>query len=380
MRLRPIVFGWAVLALGLLLRPAYAGESMEGKNNPVTFDGVVWGFYQYVVEDASTGNQGKDFDFNRFSIDRVYLTFASKLGDRYTGRARLELQNNNDGTVTNFLKTADIAVREPFGLGSSTLRFGQTEGAVSPFLEKPWGYRIVSKTTTDRYLGLSTTYLGAGLASKLAGGIIETDVLLANRVPANKNISDGGDAKYKTLAGRVLLRPIQEGVAKGLAFGGYAQYAPKRSPSGENSDLWFGGHAYFDAPKFVAGVQYDSRVTKVADEDVTSAVISGFARYAVTEKIEIFGRVDAVDFNTDTDDVMITTPTLGNETENQLAQTVLIGGLSHAYSKTLRSIIDVSIRSFSDDLFYHDVSAPARDVEIDLDSEVIVSARLDASL
>lgn len=375
MRLRPIALGWAILALGLAVVPSFAGDAMEGKNNPVTFDGVVWGFYQYVLEDVSPGNQGKDF--NRFSVDRVYLTFTSKLGERYTGRARLELQNNNDGTVTNFLKNADIQVAEPFGLKNSKLRFGQTDGMISNFIEKPWGYRIVSKTTTDRYLGVSTAYLGAGLTNKFADGVVETDILVANRAAASRNISDGGDAKYKTLGGRVFVKPIKEGAAKGLGFGGYAQYAPKHSPSGENSDMWYGGHLFFDAPKVVAGLQYDSKVAKVSDEDVTAAIISGFARYSATDRIEVFGRVDMVDFDTDNDDVTITSPTIGDVADKRLAQTVLIAGVSHAYTKTLRSILDVSVRSFNDKLYVQTGNSKS---EVDLDSEIIVSARLDASL
>ncbi|MBD3162735.1 MAG: porin, partial [Candidatus Eisenbacteria bacterium] len=214
----------------LLACGSATAESMEAPNNPVTFHGKLWARYLYVLEDLGPGDSTKDD--NRFFVDRVYLTFDSRLDERIRGRARVEMRNLNDGDADIFLKTADLLVSGPFGLPNTQFRFGQTTGLVSDFLQGPWGYRVVSKTTTDRYLGVSTTYLGAGVSNRFADGLVETDLLVANRVPHNRNA--GGDgAKYKTIGARVYVEPVREGFAKGVGVGAYAQHAPTRSPSAD---------------------------------------------------------------------------------------------------------------------------------------------------
>jgi hypothetical protein len=360
------------LAVGIVLAAAagsaMAGEPVEGKNNKMTLDGVLWSSYRYYLEDFSTTNASKDI--NGFTIDRVYFTMTSQLTDRITGRARIEAQNANQGEIRTFLKTADLQVKEPFGLKDNTLRFGQTEGLISNFLERFWGYRIVSKTVTDRYFDFSTTWLGAGLNGKWAGGMVETDVVIMNHVAYDEDVTDG-HPKYKALGGRVYVMPIKEGAAKGLGFGGYAQYAPVEHPSAENNVMWYGAHAFLEGEKFVAGVEYDSRKDKVSDQDLTGSAISFLGRYKANEKIEVFGRVDMVDPNTDVDEIVFPDQSLSHA-----ATMNIMLGLSHSYAKTLRSIVDVSVRQYSDDIFQ---KGPPK-TSVDYDSEIIFAARLEAKL
>jgi hypothetical protein len=354
--------------------------SMEGKNNPVTFSGVLWSRYSYILEDLSPADVAKDD--NGFEIDRVYLGFSARLGEKYTGRAIVELQNSNSGQdeMLTFLKKADVLIGEPFGLAGSEIRAGQTDGVVTGIQEKAWGYRVVQKVPTDLFLGVSTTYLGVGWLGTWADGVVETDLLVANRAGYNRDAASNADPKYKTLGARAYVRPIRSGGAKGLGAGGYVQIAPRRSPSSDNQMLWFGGHAYFEGNRgdlpWTIGLQYDGRTTKVESADVTAAALSAIARVNVSGKIEIFARVDQVDFNTDAEDVH-----LGEDeapsSATAAAQTLFIAGVSHAYTNSLRSILDVSVRSFSDDVFRTSEDLVEK---IDTDSELIVSVRLDAKL
>jgi hypothetical protein len=356
---------------------ARAGEPVEGKNNKVTFDGLVWTSYKYVLEDASPSDEQKDL--NAFAVDRVYLTLTSQLAERYTARGRVEMGNLNTGAPTAFVKTADIQVADPFGAKGTKLRFGQTEGVVTGWYEKMMAYRIVSKMPTERYLGIGSTYLGAGWAGKWASGLIETDLLVANRVSYSGDVAEGGKAnpKFKTLSGRAYIRPIRGGAAKGIGIGGYAQYAPRVVPAADNNDLWFGGHAFFEASKGTVGLAYDAKTTKADGKDVTAAIISGSGRLGLTEKDELFARVDLVDFDTNGSDyTMAEGAKAGDAIEKKLAQTVVMAGLSHSYSKTLRGIVDLSARSFQDKLY----GPPSAAGEIKPDTEFVISARLDATL
>ena len=377
---------WSMLGLLMAATSTRAADPVEGKNNTVTYDGTLWAAYKYILEDPDPANP--DRDFNGFTIDRVYLTMTSQLGERYTARGRIEMENQNRGTSKIFLKMADIVVNEPFKFKNTRLRFGQTEGLISSWLEKPWGYRVVSKTTTDRYLGLSTNYLGAGWTGSWLDGIIETDLLIANREGFSGDVASSGlaDPKYKTFGARADVCPIKKGIAKGLLVGGYGQIAPQSHPWGDNRTIWFGGHAFLagEGDKFTVGGQYDARKTRATSlrngyiYEVPSSVISALARYRLTDRTELFGRVDVVDFDTDKKDV-----TTGGAAippgvfDAELAQNVIIAGASHAYTNTLRSILDVSVRTFTDDLYR---GTGASRTKVDPDNEIIVSARLEANL
>lgn len=359
---------------------------MEGKNNPVAFHGVLWSRYSYVLEDLSASNTSKDD--NRFEIDRVYLGFTAQLGERYTGRAILEMQNANSGQdkMLTFLKRAEVLIAKPFGLEGSEIRAGQTEGLVTGTQEKAWGYRVVQKAPLELFLGVSPTYLGVGWLAKWAGGLLETDVLVANRAAFNRDVASDADSKYKTFGARAYVKPIRSGAAKGLGAGAYVQIAPSRGPSSDNQTLWFGGHGYYDGEisghAATLGLQFDVRTTKAStatgSSDVTATVLSAVARAYATKRLELFARTDVVDFDTDHEDILLGSGDSPTGASAAAAQTLLVIGASHAYTNSLRSILDVSIRSLRDDILQEVQDAAPQPV--DFDSEVIVSARLDAKL
>jgi hypothetical protein len=369
-----VLLGSAVIAR---VGPARAADPVQGKNNPVIFDGVLWVKYDYLLEDISPDDSGNDR--NGFAVDRVQLTFNSDLGERFRGRAKIEMENQNNGQIKTFLKLADVTMKSPFGLKAGNLRFGQTEGVISLWLEGPWGYRIVSRTVPDRYLGLGTTYLGAGFRASWMDGLLETDCLVANRTSFSDSVSGGqSDPKYKTFGARAYVRPIREGPLQGLGFGGYAQIAPRQSPWTDNRDLWYGGHAFFEAEDFTLGAEIDMRKANSSGPDATtsettSSVLSGFARYSVTSRIELFARGDVVDFDRDKDDYEIVDSVI----DGKPAQTTLMAGVSHAYSKTLRSVMDVSFRTITDNLRLDSAGGA---VKVEPDDEVILSARIEARL
>jgi hypothetical protein len=372
-----------LLLAASMIGSAWAGEPVEGKNNKVAFDGVVWSTYKYVLDDASPSNKEKDF--NAFLVDRVYLTMTSQLGERYTARGRVEIgnQNKGSGTYNAFLKTADIQVADPFGVKGTKLRFGQTDGIVSNWYEKLYGFRISSRVPTDRLLGIGTAYLGVGCAGKWLDGMLDTDVLIANRVAYSADMADEGKAnpKFKTFVGRAALRPIKEGAAKGFGIGGFAQYAPRTSPSADNNDMWFGGHVFYESAKATGAIAYDTKVSKSGGKDVTAALITAGGRYFVTEKDEFFARLDLVDFDKDNEDVTIASDVKQSDAfDKKLQQTFVVAGMAHSYSKTLRSVVDVTFRSFQDKLYQIPQNPENAPVEIKPDSEIVISLRLDATL
>lgn len=416
------------LIIGLCLPGviARAGESVEGKNNRLSLEGTFWGRYSYLLEDLSEENAS--IDRNGFAIDRVYLTMSSQLGEKHIGRIRLEAENQNDGASRVFLKTAEVVVSDPLGLKASKLRFGQTEGIASVWYEKPWGYRIVSRTVPDRYLGISTTYLCAGLTKSWLGGLVETDLVVANRAPFNQDVASGAanprvwatggtvysvatgtaNPKHKIFGGRAYVTPFREGPAKGFGVGGYAQIASGgpddlELKSSEKRTLWFGAHAFYMSEKLNGGVQYDLRARKTPTFEIahvdgmpdttmtlkehSSDVISILGRFYVTDRIELFGRYDIVDYDTDAEGLEVA----ARAAERLLAalrpsENVLMLGVSRACTKTLRGVLDLSLRSISEDIYLvsREVS-PGQAPKLTRsksgsDDEITVSLRLEARL
>ena len=366
---------WSAAATCSLGGLAFAGDSVEGKNNPMRLSGVLWAQYSYVLEDLSKADAIKDN--NSFAIDRVYFTWECELDGDYVARARIEAQNlNRSNHPRIFLKNADIAVKDPFGIKRTKLRFGQTDGLISHWYDAAWGYRVVSKSTTDLYYDISTAYLGLGWTGHWLGGILETDLLVANRTGYSTDMSTaGGDSKYKSLGARAFLKPIRHGPVQDLGIGGYVQIAPDRSPPSDNRNVWFGGHAFFTAEKVVLGFQYDGRNHRQATAqgvlDTNAAVVSGIGRYRATDRIELFARGDLVDYDTGSSDFH---EQPGLQVTYSPATARIIVGASHTYSKTLRSILDVQFVTVRDDVY------DAGGVKKDFDDEIVLYARLDAGL
>ena len=164
-----------VAALGLLVTCATLARAQGSQPAatppaapPFTFSGVILGNYQYHTENAGTPNA----NFNKFDIERAYLTFAGPAGENGSFRVTTDVFQNTSPTNSayyagwvvrlkyayfqyDFLKTPD------WGLFA---RAGIVQNAIIDFEENYWP-RWISPTPMDR--GGWMPSADAGIAAQL---------------------------------------------------------------------------------------------------------------------------------------------------------------------------------------------------------------------
>lgn len=370
----------AAVVLSLALLPAAvpaqddAKPAVTGRNAKIQFSGVGWVTYRYLLADepgaAAVGSAlsapGVDRqDLNTFDVDRVYVTADYVMNETFSWQSIVEAENLS-GTPRIFLKRAFVRAKSPFGLTGTGFRFGQIAHVYTPVAEDAWGYRIVSKIPVDRYLGISTTWVGAGLDGKVLGDVLDFDAAVTNENAYNRS----SGTKYKSLQGRATITPLPgDEVLKGLHLTGFAQYNAKPQPAGfepgasDNNNVWFGLLPYFKNDRLSAGVEFLQRRDKhsvagqgpdeTGVETVTAQYLGGFATIELAPDYRAFLRLDQFDPNTDVDDN---------------GSLTFIGGLSHTYSKGIRSILDLEYTTFDEG------------EGESLDADLTVAARMEISL
>jgi len=387
--IRILVAAGALAGLAAALSPVCAEEpAAVGKNAKVQISGVGWITYRYLLADeparvspaADMESTGRDAqDMNRFDVDRVYVTADYKMDERFSWQTVIEGRNLG-GTASSrnlFLKRALVRVAEPFGLENTWVHMGIIPHVMTPVHERAWGMRIVSEVPIDRYLGVSTTWLGLGFGGT-AGGMLDYEFALTNERPYNSdNVS-----KYKNLMARAVLSPFTgDETLKGLKLGLWAQgnsnlpeqpdtsgAIPNLRPApsaGDNLNLWYGAFPHFVGDRYVIGLSFDQKsddypviVDGQLDTDTrTAQVISAFVEVDPTAKLRLFGRIDRSDPNTDIDD-------------NGLMNVNV--GAAYRYLKAVRSIVDVEYTTYDE--------PETAGGSVELDADVTLSARLEISL
>jgi hypothetical protein len=360
--------------------PARAADEEKpaatGKNAKLMVSGVGWVTYRYQLSYADLAKThyipvsvaGKDR--NSFDIDRVYLTADYTFNDRYSWQTVVEM-NNLAGASEIFLKRAYLKIRQPFGLGGTALNFGQIPHVFTPLAEDVWGYRIVARVPLDRYLGVSTTWVGAGCEGKVVGGVLDFNASVTNENAYNKLSS----TKYKSLQAMFMLTPAPNGGGlKGLHVAFFAQANPKMPPgtqaaadASRNQNIWWGVLPHFRSERFTIGAEYDQKQNKTAGAStVTSRYLGGYGWVDLSSALpqtKLFARFDRYDPNTDSqfpDDGSIS----------------FMGGFSHSYTKGVRSLLDLEYTQFDKKA----TKVPPLEFPSGQDKDVTLSARMEISL
>lgn len=362
--------------------------SVTGKLAKLKLSGVGWATYRYQLSDRTDrdayggSKPGTDDyvsrqplngkDMNQFDVDRVYLTADYALDERFDWQTQVEM-NNLGGKLDLWMKRAYVKVKNPLGLDHTHARMGQIGHVFTSEQEQAWGFRSVSAIPADRYLGVSTTWLGLGFGGAVGDGLLDYDLAVTNE-KSHRRINE---SKYKTFMGRVTIAPLagSEGAARGIRFVAFAQWNTENPPAGftpgaaDNQNLWFDIAPCYLSERITAGLEFAQKRDKTPRlesgggppekivETKTSQVISGFARADLTERLRGFARFDLVDPNTDADDDGFTN---------------LIAGLARSYVKGVRSIVDVEYTDYE--------ARRSEDPDAQDDADLTVSARIEVSL
>ena len=283
-----------IIALGLCLVFSKTVLAQAQNSIPITFGGSFFGNYSYTVQ----GIEGKDF--NKFDVERMYLTAKSQISENWKFQMTTDIYRNSAaGTYYS-----GLAVRLKFAFADFTpwaslsIKAGMIPGPWNGAVETYWKFRGVAPTANDKYgyvqtadLGLSVTYSLPNKYGEIAGYIFNGDSFTA---PESN--------KYKDLVLRASLVPFP-GISelKTLTVGGYT-FLGKNGAAGLKKQR-FGGMVGYSYNVVLVGAEYDSRTDGVVNAtDVSGNVFSLFTeiKFPIAElesKFSLLFRYDSCDPN-----------------------------------------------------------------------------------
>lgn len=334
-RLYGVVVALCYVLLAVSL--ASAGNPVEGKNSKVTLDGVSFLKYYYNVGHHDPASKS----FNAFEVERIYLTGRYRPSDKLMFRVTTDVRRYDakGGSEQPFFIVLKYGYVEIKGcVPNAVTILGQHGAPIVGFLEKQWGFRSVYNVMVDKDFGISSTYLGVGLKGKAANKRVVYAVTIANGNKWRKRESD----KYKALLGRVTVIPMS-----GLALSGLVKVNADASPSSDYMDTWLGGTVAFQKEKFTVAGDVMLKTDKQGPgmEDVKGQGISVYGRVQAMPSVTVFGRLDIVDPNTDTD----------NDGYNRI-----IAGVARNLAKKVKAIVDVNAVTYEESGKDTDLTAEIR--------------------
>lgn len=319
-------------------KPAEAKKPTLGE---VKTSGVVYLDYIYDVDDL-----GKGEGFNRFDIERAYLSFDSNIAENAKVRVRTDVYNNTksvsftsgdgkDVKVGSYYDGWTVRIKNAYVdlkmIPMTTVSFGVIGTPWIPAVEGAWGYRFVKPTLTDAEKLMASADFGVSLDFKIPQNY--GDIVLA--VVNGNGYSKIEDDKYKDIVPMITITPLpNDAVFKKLALSGY-YYLGKKASGDESVDKTRGGGMVSFGYDFInVGGEFD--VSK--DVDVNGMGFSGFGEVklgkflpAPLNNLGVIARLDSWDPNTDKEDD---------------AHSIIIAGLTYNVTKNVRSVLDLQQTSY----------------------------------
>jgi hypothetical protein len=418
-------FAFVLLALIGIAPSALAGDeekpAVTGKNSKIQLSGTGWVVYRYLLADESKASAPKGFlsstgvdrqDSNSFDLDRVQVTGDYMFNDRITWRTVLE-GDNLGGAARLYVKNGYLRVKDPWGLKSTAFKFGLYPHGMTGTIDDLWGYRLVSENSINRYLGVASVFAGVGMETKLAKGVVDLDLGIANELGYGAAGGDGkaNRSKHKTLMGRVILTPPgDDPLLKSFHLALWGQRNGKNPVSqtdtsfvladrlpksaSDNRNLWFEVFPYFKKDNLAAGFEFGLAWNKSTKQrkrssgaaggagaiappiefmDVKSRYIGGVVTYQIVPKLGCFARLDLYDPDTDNDASWAGTESAPKDLKRVMTTNV-IAGVSRSYANGVRSILDVEYTKFESPK--HTTTGAG----LSLDPDITVSARMELKL
>lgn len=280
------------LALGLCgtaaaqVAPQPAATAPASDSYPTVTFGVL-SFLQYSADLHEADG------FNAFDVTRGFLDIRAKLSPRVRFRFTPDVRPTTDADLSTNLGLRLAYASLEADLNSRTsISFGMHDTPWLSFEQSINRYRVQGPMFAERQdLVPGQTDLGVSLTT--TAGIAEVQVGVYNGEGSGRAELD----KYKSVQGRVTLRPFSDGAGQGLGLSGFYSHGWYARDRPRNLAI---AMASFEQPHLVATAQYLSSTDNpfVAD-DLQRRGLSFFGevRQGVTGWAGI-GRVDLFDPNT----------------------------------------------------------------------------------
>lgn len=261
-----------ILAVLIIYVPVSDAQS-TGK-----LSGNMFGDYYYVVNNHNSDIE----DANSFWLRRIYLTYDNNLNEDFSVRLRFEMNSAGDFTSDTVLEPSvkDAWLRYNINSNHQVL-IGISSTPTWNVVESVWGYRSVEKTPLDLQKFGSSRDFGVALKGNVdADGKVKYHVMLGN----------GSSTKSETNKGKKVL----------LSFGFYPtesviieMYGDYNDLPGDTDQLTVQGFAVYKTDKYRVGIQYAHQIRRMATgDDLNLDVLSLFSAGKISEKVNLFARVD----------------------------------------------------------------------------------------
>ena len=256
------------LALLAWCSPAIASD---GAASTLEFGGLLFGDVYHVVSHHSPGGDGA----TGLVLRRGYLTANAKLGERWRGRARIEV--NQDGKFETYsfdtrLKDFYLArtfERREFVLGlSPTLTYD--------LIESTWGARYLMRTPLDLQ-GVPSRDTGVTLKGSLTGN---------GRIGYRAMYGSGAEYANQGGGGDKLMAALTWFPSASLYVDIYTDYEKRSGPTDRQTWQVFAGQKT-DTLRW--GLQYSHQDRQ---DDPKLELASAFVVPRLSEKLSMIGRVD----------------------------------------------------------------------------------------
>lgn len=283
----------AVVAAAVVLAPHVTlaqdtAHTVKVVTPALDFSGVIYGNYQYWNDSARRAQNGGK-NFNKFDIERVYLTFKMPVGDNANIRVTTDILNNANGNYYNGwtvrLKYAMIEyllAKNAMGPGSNVkVRVGMIQNTVIDYEENFWP-RWIGTTINDRLAYFPSSDAGVGGIVTLPNKAGEIYGIVTN----GSGYSQSENNRFKDFSLRAAFTPL--GASTGLlstfaiapwvyigengskfATGGAGQVGPVTDGLTRNR---YGVFVGLRDPRLTAGFEYNQR--KDQSEGGANTVVS----------------------------------------------------------------------------------------------------------
>ena len=200
--------------------PVLAQEPQNAAAPPATaeFPAVTFGVVSFLQYSAALHEED---GFNAFDVTRGYFNVRAKLSDRISVRFTPDVRPTTDASLNRNLalrlEYASLDARVSDGV---SIMFGMHETPWLTFEESVNRYRVIGPMFAER-LGLIPGPTDVGASVKATSGRTEVHVGVYN----GEGYGQAEQDKYKSLEGRVTLRPFKEGSEAGnVSLSGFYQY------------------------------------------------------------------------------------------------------------------------------------------------------------
>ncbi len=280
------------------------------------------GFYEF-----SYDPEDRKVVSNKFEFHRIYFTYQNSLSDELTYKFQIDAGRTDGGRLAVFIKNAKVDWKTKIG----KVVVGLQGMNVFKINEVNWGYRFLEMSPMDLNKWASSADLGIGYYNTFADNI-NFSVLVTNGSGYKKAEFD----KHKKISANLSYGQTKLTTKDGFNIGGVFTFEPfdfekdSVTKTTETRMVYgvFGGYAGF---RFRGGAEFDQR--KTGGTHIIEQIISVYANYAVTNMVEVFGRFDLLDPNTDVD---------------KDRRNLIIGGINITPTEGLSIAPNVRITSYQD--------------------------------